>query len=131
MRPVLKFVLALSASSVIAGTAFAESFTTRIEPRAYYGATVTIEEGVRVFRPLPPVRHVIINPNGATPLSLSYNDTRVYEERHNYNYNKFEGVSGRSYGGSGLGHYGFGGSGYGGKPKGHGGASFLGGKKHH
>jgi hypothetical protein len=28
--------------------------TTRIEPRPFYGATVSVEEGVRVFRPLPP-----------------------------------------------------------------------------
>ncbi len=41
-----------------------DSFTTRIEPRAFYGASVTIEEGVRVFRPLPPQRQVIINPGG-------------------------------------------------------------------
>ena len=33
-----------------------ESYTTRIEPRNVYGATVTIEEGVRVFRPLPSER---------------------------------------------------------------------------
>lgn len=131
MRTVLKCVLALGAVPVFAGAAFAESYTTRIEPRAYYGATVTIEEGVRVFRPLPPVRHVIVNPNGATPLSLSYNDTRVYEESHNYNYNSFEGVSGRRYGTSGFGNFGFRGHGHGGKPKGHGGAGFLGGKKHH
>ena len=30
-----------------------EAYTTRIEPRPFYGATVTIEHGVRVFRPLP------------------------------------------------------------------------------
>ena len=34
--------------------AFAEAVTTRIETRPFYGATVTLEEGVRVFRPLPP-----------------------------------------------------------------------------
>jgi hypothetical protein len=108
MRRVLKCVLALSAVPVLASSAFAESFTTRIEPRPYYGATVTIEEGVRVFRPLPPVRHVIVNPNGATPLSLSYNDTRVYEESHNYNYNH-DSYGGGSYGRSyGFGSFGFG-----------------------
>ena len=66
----------------------AESFTTRIETRPFYGATVTLEEGVRVFRPLPPDRHVIINPGGQTPLSL--NETNIYEHRviHNYNHDQ-------------------------------------------
>jgi hypothetical protein len=40
----------------------AEARTVRIEPRPFYGATVTLEEGVRVFRPLPPHERVIINP---------------------------------------------------------------------
>ena len=53
--------------------ALAESYTTRIEPRPFYGATVTIEAGVRVFRPLPPHDRVIINPN-ATPLTLNVGD---------------------------------------------------------
>jgi hypothetical protein len=63
--------------------AAAESYTTRIEPRQFYGATVTLEEGVRVFRPLPATRQVIINPNG-TPLALSFQDVRVTEEVNNY-----------------------------------------------
>jgi hypothetical protein len=41
--------------------------TTRIETRPFYGATVTIEEGVRVFRPLP---RVMINPDGKAPFSF-------------------------------------------------------------
>jgi hypothetical protein len=44
--------------------------TTRIETRPFYGATVTREEGVRVFRPLPPQDRVIINPGGKTPLYI-------------------------------------------------------------
>jgi hypothetical protein len=48
--------------------------TTRIEPRPFYGATVTMEAGVRVFRPLPPHDRVIINPNNATPLTLNVGD---------------------------------------------------------
>jgi hypothetical protein len=50
--------------------ASAESNTTRIEPRPFYGATVTIEAGVRVFRPLPPHDRVIINPGNATPIAI-------------------------------------------------------------
>lgn len=44
--------------------------TTRIETRPYYGAVVTIENGVRVYRPVPPTTHLIINPDGLTPLTL-------------------------------------------------------------
>jgi hypothetical protein len=39
--------------------------TTRIETRPIYGATVTVEHGVRVYRPVPPARHLIINPDRA------------------------------------------------------------------
>jgi hypothetical protein len=59
-----------------------DAYTTRIEPRAAYGATVTIEEGVRVFRPLPSERHVIINPGGMAPLSLGYFDERYIDHRY-------------------------------------------------
>jgi len=52
----------------------ADPVTTRIEPRPFYGATVTMEAGVRVFRPLPPHDRVIINPNNATPLTLNVGD---------------------------------------------------------
>lgn len=51
------------------------SYTTRIEPRPFYGATVTIEAGVRVFRPLPPHDRVIINPGNATPIQLGVGST--------------------------------------------------------
>lgn len=79
--------LAAAAAVVVTAPAFAQdAYTTRIEPRAFYGATVTIEEGVRVFRPLPAQRHVIINPGGATPLSLGYNDTRITEQSTSRNY---------------------------------------------
>jgi len=51
--------------------AFAEEpRTTRIETRPYYGAVVTIEHGVRVYRPVPPTTHMSINPDGITPLEL-------------------------------------------------------------
>lgn len=70
--------LALAASAALAMTATAagaqDSHTTRIEETNAYGATVTVEEGVRVFRPLPADRHVIVNPGGRTPLSLNYYD---------------------------------------------------------
>ena len=43
---------------------------TRIEPRPFYGAIVSVEEGVRVFRPLPPHKTIVINPGQKTPLNL-------------------------------------------------------------
>ena len=77
--------------------AAAGGYTTRIETRPFYGATVTLEEGVRVFRPLPPERQVIINPGAQTPLSLGFNETNVYENRvvRNYNYNEGPGAAPR------------------------------------
>ena len=48
----------------------ADPVTTRIEPRPFYGDTVTIEAGVRVFRPLPPHDQVIIDPGYATPRNV-------------------------------------------------------------
>lgn len=114
--------LSAIALSVGISSALAQGYTTRIEPRPFYGATVTLEEGVRVIRPLPPERQVIINPGNATPLSLGFNETHVYENRtiRNYNYNDGGASSGASdyrgragfygpgfgYGGYGLGRYG-------------------------
>ncbi len=92
------------AAGIVAAAALpaaADSYTTRIEPRPFYGATVTLEEGVRVFRPLPPTRHVIINPQGRTPLSLHQSDVRVIEERtiNNNNYGSGDSASGGRHGG--------------------------------
>lgn len=89
-----------------AGAAAANG-TTRIETRPFYGAVVTIEEGVRVFRPLPNTERVIINPGGATPLSLGFNETTVNERRYNYNYNYTDGTPQRTNYGVG-GFYGYG-----------------------
>lgn len=73
----LTMVLA-AASAVVAVPALAGgSHTTRIETRPVYGATVTIEQGVRVFRPLPPTQHVVVNPGGVTPLYLNQTDVNV------------------------------------------------------
>jgi hypothetical protein len=65
--------------------AFAEPVTTRIETRPFYGATVTLEEGVRVFRPLPSHDRVVINPGGQTPVSLNFSEAR------NYSFNEYAG----------------------------------------
>lgn len=44
--------------------------TTRIETRPYYGAVVTVEQGVRVWRPLPPHDRIIINPEGKASVNI-------------------------------------------------------------
>jgi hypothetical protein len=101
--------LAFLAGAALAAPALAQdAYTTRIEPRAYYGASVTIESGVRVFRALPPTRHVIVNPGGQTPLNLGYYDTRVVEHSQSYNYN-YNYDRGGDYGVGGfVGDYGYG-----------------------
>ena len=63
-------VLAFAASLASSASAQDDAYTTRIEPRVVYGATQTVEHGVRVTRPLPAERQVIINPGGLTPLNL-------------------------------------------------------------
>lgn len=133
MRTVLSITLAAAALAAGAATASAQS-TTRIETRPFYGATVTIEEGVRVFRPLPPDQRVIINPDGQAPVSLGFNETNVYERRvvKNYNYNQNSTpapryTTGGYWGGYGYGRYGNGYGYKGGHVNGHGGGGNFGG----
>jgi hypothetical protein len=81
---VFGFLAGASLAAATAAPALAtDSTTTRVEPRPFYGATVTIEEGVRVFRPLPRHDRVIINPNNATPITLEVGDPHVrrYDRR--------------------------------------------------
>jgi hypothetical protein len=65
-------LLALAAvAAALTGSAQAQTaHTTRIETRPVFGATVTIEHGVRVYRPVPPTDHLIVNPD-RVPLVLS------------------------------------------------------------
>jgi len=82
-----KFVIVSAALGCLAVPAAAEDArTTRIETRPFYGATVTIEEGVRVFRPLPSHDRVIINPGGRTNLNLTTEERR--STSHNYFYGR-------------------------------------------
>ncbi len=77
-RPLLSTsLLSLGLLTAGASAAAAAASLTRIETRPFYGATVTIEEGVRVFRPLPPHRQIIINPDGKTPLNLTFEERNV------------------------------------------------------
>jgi hypothetical protein len=85
----------LTAAAVSAAMpALAEPSTTRIETRPFYGATVTLEAGVRVYRPLPPHDRVIINPNGRTPLHLGFEQNTWTS--HNYNQNTNSGRAAES-----------------------------------
>lgn len=88
MLRALSICVAAAAALTLSTAATLAQSTTRIETRPFYGATVTLESGVRVFRPLPPERQVIINPEGKTPLSLGFNETNIYERRviKSYNY---------------------------------------------
>lgn len=117
MRNPRSILGAAIAAVALCGAALpAAAGTTRIETRPFYGAVVTIEEGVRVFRPLPNTDRVIINPGGQTPLSLGFNETYVNERNYNYNYNSTEtdssgrgvpyGVGGFYGYGHGKGHHG-------------------------
>jgi hypothetical protein len=90
MRALVLGVLA-GAAAVAATPALADAVTTRIETRPFYGAVVTLEEGVRVFRPLPRHDRIIINPGGQTPLSLNY------LESTNYSFHQHVGGGGRYY----------------------------------
>ena len=86
MRTLALGILAGVGLAIGALPAAADSRTTRIEPRPFYGATVTLEEGVRVFRPLPRHDRIIINPN-KTPLYLGFNETYSYSYGSNQVYN--------------------------------------------
>lgn len=78
MRHVTRVLIAATALLLPSAALAGKASTTRIETRPFYGATVTLEEGVRVFRPLPHHDRVIINPGGRTPLSLSFEENRTY-----------------------------------------------------
>ena len=83
MFRIVATVLAVSAiAAVSSAPAFAQAQTIRIEPRPFYGATVTIEQGVRVWRGLPTTSHVIVNPTNA-PINLSIADIRETITSHN------------------------------------------------
>lgn len=71
-----------------AATAKAEGGTIRIEPQPHYGAVVTVESGVRVFRALPTQRLLVINPGGQTPLNLSFSEKKERSISTSTSYNR-------------------------------------------
>ena len=77
MKTIFRSVVAAAGLlAVVSTAAFAESGTTRIVHDEPYGAIVTKEAGVLVFRGLPPTRKVIVNPDGKTPLDLRMTEVR-------------------------------------------------------
>jgi|GEM_PF-1376464 len=77
MNMICKSLLAAAGLCAVLGTAAqAESGTIRILHDEPYGAIVTKEAGVLVFRGLPPTRKVIVNPDGKTPLELKETEVR-------------------------------------------------------
>lgn len=76
MRTLVLVLAATSASAIAAPALASDSVTTRVETRPYYGAVVTVEHGVRVYRPLPHHDRVIINPSN-NPIYLGINDRPV------------------------------------------------------
>ena len=68
-----------------ASTAATAASLIRIETRPVTGAAiVTEEEGVRVYRPLPSLRYMILNPEGRTPLNLTIEDRTVIVHKYIY-----------------------------------------------
>jgi hypothetical protein len=95
MRNLLKpFILIAAVVFAQSGVQAGDAKTIRIEPRAFYGATVSLESGVRVFRPLPPPGYVIINPN-QTPVNINVEDvTKRIESTSHHHYHGAPGVVG-------------------------------------
>jgi hypothetical protein len=67
LRAVTLAAFVLTATPALADD---EPRLTRVEPRPFYGATVTVEHGVRVYRSLPPHRDVVIAPQDGPPIDL-------------------------------------------------------------
>jgi hypothetical protein len=82
---ILKICILAGAGIALSSLSAFAQVTTRIETRPAYGATVTLEHGVRVYRPLPPQDRVIINPGGKTPLLLNIGEGSSYSQNYGGN----------------------------------------------
>lgn len=103
-----RFAFAIGLATLGSSHAVAADGLVRIEPRPYYGAVITMEQGVRVYRPLPNQSLTIINPN-QTPINLSFSRTVEHRAAENVSSSGGDG-SGGSYGGGVAGlPYGLGG----------------------
>ncbi len=97
MRTTFLLIASVALGAFPIANATAQS-TTRIETKPSYGAIVTIENGVKVYRVLPPHDRIIMNPEGKTPLHLGYEQVTVTERNHNYNYHYGPGYYTPTYG---------------------------------
>lgn len=89
MTTTTKTLIGLGAVLLSATAALAEARTLRIETRPYTSAVVTVENGVRVWRPLPPADRVIINPGNRATINLDVDaGSRYRGDNYNYNYNQ-------------------------------------------
>ena len=73
--------------SVFTTAALADARTIRIEPRPYTSVVVTVENGVRVWRPMPPTELVIVNPGNKASINLEI-DAKSRRDNRNYNFHQ-------------------------------------------
>lgn len=71
MIPRLAIVLLALMAAAPSVSATETAGVTRVETEPFYGAVVTVEHGIKVYRTLPVNRDVIITPANA-PISLNY-----------------------------------------------------------
>jgi hypothetical protein len=102
-----------------AGPAQADAVTTRIETRPYYGAIVTVEQGVRVWRALPPHDRIIIVPESAKNVKVHIHAGGA-QNAPPATFNSSVNINQSSQTSHGDGHGGYGAYGYGAGPHGHG-----------
>ena len=70
MAHLSKILIAGAALTASATAVLAEARTLRIEPRAYTSVIVTVENGVRVWRPMPMTDRVIVNPGNKASINI-------------------------------------------------------------
>lgn len=77
--------VAIAATLFVLGStaALADARTVRIEPRPYTSVVVTVENGVRVWRPMPPTELVIVNPGNKASINLEIDAKGRRTENHN------------------------------------------------
>lgn len=77
MRRLGVLLAAALAALTGAGVSAEEAHTTRIVAEPVYGATVTVEHGVNVYRPVPPTTHLIVNSDEAATVILGAATRRI------------------------------------------------------
>ncbi len=83
MRKLETLAVATALAALGATAALADARTIRIEPRPYTSVVVTVENGVRVWRPMPPTELVIVNPGNKASINLDIDAKGRRTENHN------------------------------------------------